>query len=86
VCDRVDEFAVVVIIWKESAGGPQSWLDQWQVVAVEGLLLEKHEYKVALSDSHFDFMGVMCEERAHYLPFNDEADSNCSLVHWGKCS
>jgi hypothetical protein len=43
----------------------------------------KARVQVALSDSHFNLVGVSCDERARDLHFQDEIDSGGSLVYRG---
>ena len=85
LCNRADELAcvvVVVVVREESARGGRKSRDQWRVAAVKGTI-GKARYKVALSNSHFDLMGVSCDERARDLHFQDEIDSGGSLVYRG---
>src|SRR6266851_1092371 len=65
-CNRADELAcvvVVVVVRKESARGGRTSRDQWRVAAVKATI-GKARVQSRASDSHFDLMGVSCDERA----------------------
>lgn len=77
---------VAVVVIREESGGRPQIAGSMAGGGGEGYYRKSTHTKSRFPDSHFNLVGVTCEEGARYLLFKYEADGGRSLVHRGKRS